>query len=99
MASTVFNTVFQGLFNTWLQKQPEFSPRLREAFFQGDVIEVIKLLNDMGVLPDEMLGCLQTIMGLSETVTSLRDVTGSHKYLMKMSAVKLGRNEYFAGKA
>ena len=96
MASTVFNTVFQGLFNTWLQKQPHFSPRLREAFSQGDMIEVMKLLNDMGVLPDEMLGCLQTIMGLSETVTSLRDVTGSHKYLMKMSAVKLGRNEYFA---
>lgn len=72
VASTLINTLVPGWFNKYLDQYPHFSPRLREAFSQGDVIEIIKLLNDMGVSPNETLGGLQTTTGLSETVTSLR---------------------------
>lgn len=55
------------------------------------VIEVIKLLSDMGLSPVEMLRHLETIIGLRETKEEKQS-----KYLMKMSAAKLGWDEYLA---
>ena len=98
-------TGFGGLFDRWLAKEAEEVPeelavRVRKAFAQGDMIEVVKNLWDRGLSPAEMLEHLDTTMKLIDTVTSLHNMIGSQKkehskYLMKITA-KLGWDDYLA---
>ena len=97
-------TGFGGLFDRWLAKEEvpeELAVRVRKAFAQGDMIEVVKnLVHDVGLSPSEMLERLDTTMKLFDTVTSLHNMIGSQKkehtkYLMKVPA-KLGWDDYLA---